>query len=665
MSAVIWGAVGIATLVALLVPFVLRPMLVRVGSFDVPNHRSSHSRPTLRGGGIAPLLGLVAGGTVAVLFLSSPDQFALVGVLAAAVAMGTVGVAEDLHGLRVLIRAGLQFLIGGTVAVFLVYLTAGSWLWVPAAALFFAANVNFTNFMDGINGISGLHGLATGLAFAALGYGVGLTWLIVAGLLIAGTFGAFLPWNLVPPGMFLGDVGSYLLGGAVAATAIAAISFGVQPVAVLSPLAIYWADTVSTLLRRVGRGESVFEAHRTHVYQRLTGTRLSHMSVSLLVGAFTLGTSALGMMAMLRPSGAALCAFGVVALSIVYTTLPWMHGGALSDETGSGLTDVPAPSFTPKGEAWYPTRWAVLGGTGFIGSATVRYIRDTGAHVFALTAPRLELDPASVDGVEVANLASSLREVDELAEQLAGVDVVVNAAGLATPDAAESAALYGANALIPAVVVIAAARAKVGRVIHLSSAAVQGDRIVLDETLEVEPFSPYSRSKALGERSALAAARSAKEDSDLVILRATSVQGRGRATTDALRRVARSPLATVAAPGDYPTVVSSVGGLVRFVYDLGVIRDEIPVVVLQPWEGLTVSTVLERAGGRPPRQLPAGICRVLVRLGKRVGRVVPRIAGPVRRVELMWFGQRQSHREFSPTGSQIVDGRSRVEHEQA
>ncbi|HMR48024.1 MAG TPA: NAD-dependent epimerase/dehydratase family protein [Arachnia sp.] len=664
MTGGFWGAVGVATLVALIVPFVLRPILARAGAFDVPNHRSSHSRPTLRGGGIAPWLGLAAGGTLAVLSAST-DRSVLAAVLLSAIAMGLVGLVEDLRGLRVMMRAGLQFLVGGAVAAVLLHISAGSWLWVPLAALFFAANVNFTNFMDGINGISGLHGLVTGLSFAAFGYAAGLPWLAAIGLLIAGTYSAFLPWNFVPPGMFLGDVGSYLLGGVAAAAAIAAIAFGVPPVAALAPLAIYWADTIFTLIRRVAGGERVFEAHRTHTYQRLTSAGLSHVSVSILVGTFALGASALGLVALLRPSSTVLSAFGIVALCTVYVTLPWILGIISPKRARSDLADLQVPVFAPKGDAWHPTRWAVLGGTGFIGSAMARYLRDSGADVLVLPAPRLELSPAHVDGAEVADLASSLHEVDELSDQLAGVDVVVNAAGLATPDAPESAALYGANALVPAVVVIAAARAGVGRVVHLSSAAVQGDRPVLDESLEVQPFSPYSRSKALGERAALAAASFGSGDSDLVVLRATSVQGPGRATTETLRRVARSPLASVAAPGNYPTVVSTVDGLVRFVRYLGCLRDNVPVIALQPWEVLTVSKVLELAGGRPPRQLPAGFCRALVRLGKSLGRVVPRIAGPVRRVELMWFGQQQCRGNFPTVGSQGTDGGSWTSHDWA
>lgn len=176
--------------------------------------------------------------------------------------------------------------------------------------------------------------------------------------------------------------------------------------------------------------------------------------------------------------------------------------------------------------------------------------------------------------------------------------------------------------------------------IHLSSAAVQGRRPVLDESAEVEPFSPYSRSKALGERAALAAAEVG--ESDLIVVRATSVQGNGRATTDRLRRIARSPFSSVSAPGTQPTVVSSLPSLTEFVRLVGMSTDALPQILLQPWEGLSVSDVMRLAGGRDPHVLPGPVCSGALAMGRIVGRVLPEVAGLARRIELMWIGQAQT-----------------------
>lgn len=329
MIETLWVAVAVAGLVALMVPVVLRPLLQRFGVFDVPNHRSSHSRPTLRGGGVGPLLGILIAGTLASLVLEGSAAFFVGVIVAAGVLMGFVGLADDIRGLRAIMRAGLQLVVGAAVAITLSAVTGIHWLWVPMAALFFAANVNFTNFMDGVNGISGLHGLVAGLAYAALGMLSGWQWLQFVGLVVAACFMAFLPWNLIRPRMFLGDVGSYLLGGVLGATAIAALAAGIIPLAVLAPLSIYWADAVATLLTRFRRGESLIEAHRTHAYQRLADTGLGHVTVSVLVGLLTAANAGMGWLVVRGSVSWPLGLAAILAVCLTYLLLPTMRGHRL------------------------------------------------------------------------------------------------------------------------------------------------------------------------------------------------------------------------------------------------------------------------------------------------------------------------------------------------
>ncbi|WP_247826485.1 NAD-dependent epimerase/dehydratase family protein [Arthrobacter antioxidans] len=282
-------------------------------------------------------------------------------------------------------------------------------------------------------------------------------------------------------------------------------------------------------------------------------------------------------------------------------------------------------------------RWLVLGGSGFVGSAVLRALHASGIEAHGLSASRL----ATAADAPVALLATAdATDTAGLEAAMAGYDVVVNAAGLATPSATGGTDLLGANALLPAVVARAASAAGVRRLIHLSSAAVQGRTPMLDETGTVRPFSAYSRSKALGEQALdLAAAR--EPSLSVVTVRATSVQGEGRPTTAALARLARSPLASVASPGTARSPITSVDSLAELVLALGTHPGALPARVLQPWEGLTVRTVLEAAGGHP-RVLPAALCRAAVRGGYLVSSLVRgRLDGHVRRVELMWFGQDQ------------------------
>lgn len=281
-------------------------------------------------------------------------------------------------------------------------------------------------------------------------------------------------------------------------------------------------------------------------------------------------------------------------------------------------------------------KWAVLGASGFVGSAIVAEARRLGIDVVEVSAPRLS--SSAQTAAELVDEALCSPHVAGLAAQFAGATVVINAAGLATPDATGDG-LRGANSLLPAVAAIAAQQVNASRFVHLSSAAVLGHARVLDESAARRPFSAYSASKSLGEE--------ALEDlpastTNVVSIRATSVQGPLRPTTRSLARIATTPLATVAAPGTASTPVTSVGALAWFVAEVAKFDATVPAIVLQPWEGMTVSTVLTLAGGKKPTVLPRWLARSLLAAGQGLSTLTGgRLNGPLRRVELMWFGQEQ------------------------
>ncbi|ALV45917.1 hypothetical protein MB46_10905 [Arthrobacter alpinus] len=298
-------------------------------------------------------------------------------------------------------------------------------------------------------------------------------------------------------------------------------------------------------------------------------------------------------------------------------------------------------------------RWLVLGASGFVGSAIVAELRSRGALVVTMAAPRLSSSAttpealaaeahATLNSTRLGTSGMATSGLAELRQGCADADIVINAAGLATPGDGESQALTGANALLPAVTALIAQEAGVRRLVHLSSASVQGHRRVIDESAERAPFSPYSRSKALGEE-VLELVAAGGAPSSVVTVRATSVQGMNRPTTRSLIKVAGSPLASVAKPGSAPTPVSSIDALAWFVVETALFAGNVPPLVLQPWEGLSVSDVLNAAGGRAPHLLPHGFCRTILATGYFTSRLLgERFHGPLRRVELMWFGQAQA-----------------------
>jgi len=312
---------GAALLLSLGSPFFLKPVLQRLGVIDVPNGRSSHTRPVIRGAGLGPLIAMIVA-FVILLLNSEPGSGSIILVVVAlvAVAAAVLGWIEDLRGVPVKLRAASQLTIGLMGAGVLVALAGAPWWLVPVFGLGIAGYINVANFMDGINGISGLHGAVVGGVFALTGALTDVVWLIPAGLLIAASFLGFLPWNL-RGGVFLGDVGSYLLGGSVGMVAVAALVSGVPLLAVLGPLSIYLVDSGTTLVSRVLSGERWYEAHRSHTYQRLTDLGFSHVRVALIISVASLASSLAGLLSLVSTNLWLVSAVLIVLIAVVYLFL--------------------------------------------------------------------------------------------------------------------------------------------------------------------------------------------------------------------------------------------------------------------------------------------------------------------------------------------------------
>ncbi|MBU8868291.1 NAD-dependent epimerase/dehydratase family protein [Paenarthrobacter aromaticivorans] len=293
--------------------------------------------------------------------------------------------------------------------------------------------------------------------------------------------------------------------------------------------------------------------------------------------------------------------------------------------------------------------WIVVGGSGFVGGGIVDILASSGHGVLKQVAPRVLADPKWSAQEVLAEASKHVEEIAALAASFADKDVVVNAAGLATPGGGRSLELFGANAVLPVLIWLAAKQAGVRTYVHISSAAVQGRRPVLDGSWDHQPFSPYSVSKALGERALrLLMDQTLTRPLTVRIVRATSIQDPSRSTTRSLIRFARSPLASVAAPGSAPSPVSSLGGLAEYVLAVGDAPERVPTVSVQPWEGLTVRDVVLQHGHKEPLQLPPALCRLMLKVGYWLAKFgSPKVDSVVRRAEVLWFGQRISQASAS------------------
>ena len=274
-GAVLAGLVCLAVTTASM-PLVLA-VLRRAAVIDVPGARSSHVVPTPRGGGLALVVGMLA----ALAVVRAPGSAPMAGVL---VGFAAIGLLDDLRGLPVAPRFAAQLLVGAVAIPWLPAPVTAPWPVLAAAgvlvAVWLCAFVNAFNFMDGINGISGAHALVAGTAFAGVGLHAGVPVLSVGGAVVAAAGLGFLPWNAVRTKVFLGDVGSYALGGALGLLVVVAVGRGVPVEIAVAPVALHLVDTGTTLARRYRAGEDWLRPHRSHVYQRLCDRGWSHRQVA-------------------------------------------------------------------------------------------------------------------------------------------------------------------------------------------------------------------------------------------------------------------------------------------------------------------------------------------------------------------------------------------------
>jgi Fuc2NAc and GlcNAc transferase len=292
LSDSLWLLLGVALLSAILTGF-LRRYALSQQLIDRPNERSSHSIPTPRGGGVAIVIAFLGGMLV---FVDGASAAAVIALLVGGAGVAIVGFVDD-HGH---ILARWRLLAHFSCAAWILYWTGvPSFEWMGnvvdlgtpgaiLATLYLVWLLNLYNFMDGIDGIAGVEALMVGVG------GTAAYWLAnmpTTGdgsfplLLAAATLG-FLVWNLPPAKIFMGDAGSGFLGLILGTLSLQAAMM--RPVLLwcwLVLLGVFIVDATVTLIRRLLRGERVYEAHCSHAYQHACRELGAHRPVTLAVAA--------------------------------------------------------------------------------------------------------------------------------------------------------------------------------------------------------------------------------------------------------------------------------------------------------------------------------------------------------------------------------------------
>jgi UDP-GlcNAc:undecaprenyl-phosphate/decaprenyl-phosphate GlcNAc-1-phosphate transferase len=357
----------------------VRKFAIAAGAMPEIRARDVHREPTPRMGGIAMFGGLCAGLLVASqltnigeLFVVSPDEPRA--LLSGAGLIWLLGVLDDKWGVDALVKLGGQMIAAGVMV-----LQGLTILWLPVPGVGNVAltplqgtlltvalvviTINAVNFVDGLDGLaSGMVAIAAVAFFMyayRIWYGYGIEAAAPATLFAVVLMGmclGFLPHNMHPARIFMGDSGSMLIGLVLAAGAVS-ITGQVDPdlmaeqsgsvktavhtmvplyMPLLLPLtiiAIPVADLVLAIVRRTWNGQSPFTADRGHLHHRLLQIGHSHSRAVLIMYFWS-----------------ALIAFGTVAFSVQSSSLAIVLAIVLL--SAIGLIVLLLPRFTPRAPAW-------------------------------------------------------------------------------------------------------------------------------------------------------------------------------------------------------------------------------------------------------------------------------------------------------------------------
>ena len=259
---------------------------------DHPNHRSSHVVSTPRGGGLAFVAAfLITVPFVACLgFVTMAGSFALIG---AGLFLAVLGFFDDYGHIAAYWRllghfsacTLAIFWLGGMPSItFFAWTLPANWLADSLAVIYLVWLLNLYNFMDGIDGLAGIEAVSVCLGAAGLYWLSGIPGLMVLPLLLVASVVGFLLWNFPPARIFMGDAGSSFLGFILGVLSIQAANINRAYFwSWLILLGVFIVDATFTLVRRAVNGAKIYEAHRSHAYQKATTLFGGHLSVTLSV----------------------------------------------------------------------------------------------------------------------------------------------------------------------------------------------------------------------------------------------------------------------------------------------------------------------------------------------------------------------------------------------
>lgn len=286
----VWWLLAAVFIVSWGLTFVLRRYALAKSLMDIPNERSSHAVPTPRGGGVAIVVAFIL--ALPALYSSGLlDVNLFYALLGSGLLVALIGFADD-HGH---IAARWRLLGHFVAAVWALYWMGGiapvsmfgmefqlGWVGSVLAAIYLVWMLNLYNFMDGIDGLASAQAIFVCLAGCLVSLMAGNQSVLWVSLFLSSAVAGFLLWNFPPARIFMGDAGSGFLGVVLGILSLYA-AWGNSALlwSWLILLAVFTVDSTVTLLRRLVRGEKIYQAHRSHAYQYAARHFSSHKVVTL------------------------------------------------------------------------------------------------------------------------------------------------------------------------------------------------------------------------------------------------------------------------------------------------------------------------------------------------------------------------------------------------
>lgn len=265
-----------------IITYLVKEFAIKKSIMDIPNDRSSHSVATPRGGGLAIAITWFAG--ITFLFFTNNIETNLYFALLSGILISIISFIDDIYNLSSTPRLIVQALCAGIALYFVgglqkldigFYIIENKFILTALAFVGIIWFINLFNFIDGIDGYTASETIFVTVAFFIL---TGEN----TSLVLAFSALGFLFWNWQKAKIFMGDIGSTLLGFTIIILAIYYQNTNkVNLIYSLILTSVFWFDATHTLFKRFLNKEKLSQPHRKHFYQRIVQSGFSHQKTVL------------------------------------------------------------------------------------------------------------------------------------------------------------------------------------------------------------------------------------------------------------------------------------------------------------------------------------------------------------------------------------------------